>query len=114
MDFLEEAVEIDMGCGLDGAISPSKRATVRGIEPVIVREAPSNPIDPTHMDTGSWVLERYRAWVRRACRDASEPDTYGETVTADVTALLSILERINLGVDGLARCFRGLAPAPGR
>jgi len=70
---------------------------VAGIEPVIAREAPSNPIDPTHMDTGSWVLERYRRWVHGACRDASEPDTYGETVTADVAALLTILERINLG-----------------
>ncbi len=70
---------------------------VTGIAPVIVRAPPANPIDPAHMDTGARVLERYLGSVRRACRDASEPDTYGETVTADVAALLAILERINLG-----------------
>ncbi len=70
---------------------------VRGVAPIIEREPPANPIDPTHMDTGAWVLERYLGSVRRACREASEPDTYGETVTADVGALLAILERINLG-----------------
>ena len=70
---------------------------LEGVEPIIERESPSNPIDPVPMATGEWVLERYLQWLHGACRPGSEPDTYGETVTADVSALLAILERINLG-----------------
>jgi chorismate mutase len=70
---------------------------VAGVDPVIQRRPPSNPIEHVRSRTGERVLERYLAWVRGACREGSEPDTFGETVTADVNALLAILERVNLG-----------------
>ena len=31
------------------------------------------------------------------CAAGSDPDSFGETVTADVSALLAVMERVNLG-----------------
>ena len=69
---------------------------VAGVEPVILRDPPS-PI--TRMSSGAEARVKafYLAWVERACRAGSDSNTYGETVTADVEALLCILERVNLG-----------------
>jgi len=37
------------------------------------------------------------SWISQHCEDADNPGTYGETVTADVAALLAMMERVNLG-----------------
>jgi len=50
-----------------------------------------------HSGVGERIIDFYQRWVGKACRAGDEPDTYGETVTADVNALLAILERVNLG-----------------
>lgn len=70
---------------------------VSSVEPVIHRDIPESPI--MQVDSGSSVriLEFYKEWVHRACPSGENPDTYGETVTSDVNALLAILERVNLG-----------------
>ena len=70
---------------------------VAGVEPVILREDPPSPIARMGSGAEARVKTFYLAWVERACRDGSDSSTYGETVTADVEALLCILERVNLG-----------------
>ena len=67
------------------------------IESIIVRSTPASPIEPMRSGVGGRIIEFYRNWIGTACPDGSKPDTFGETVTADVTALLAIMERINLG-----------------
>lgn len=69
---------------------------VAGVEPVILRDPPS-PIARMSSGAEARVKAFYLAWVERACRAGSDSNTYGETVTADVEALLCILERVNLG-----------------
>jgi len=46
---------------------------------------------------GERIIGFYQNWVNDACTQGDQPDTYGETVTADVNALLAIMERVNLG-----------------
>ena len=70
---------------------------VEGVEPVILRNDPSSPIARMASGVEARVKAFYLGWVERACRAGSDSNTYGETVTADVEALLCILERVNLG-----------------
>ena len=70
---------------------------VAGVEPVILRDDPPSPIARMSSGAEARVKAFYLAWVERACRAGSDSNTYGETVTADVEALLCILERVNLG-----------------
>ncbi len=70
---------------------------VGGVAPVILRGDPPSPIERMASGAGARVKAYYLAWVERACRAGSDSTTYGETVTADVEALLCILERVNLG-----------------
>jgi chorismate mutase len=46
---------------------------------------------------GQEVIQYYLHWIETCLEAASDSDTYGETVTADVAALLNIFERITLG-----------------
>jgi len=46
---------------------------------------------------GKTIIDFYLEWIGRACVAGTDEDTYGETVTTDVLALLSVMERVNLG-----------------
>ena len=70
---------------------------VESIKPVIARTAPASPIQPMPSGVGTRIVEYYQGWVTLGCEPGSDADTFGETVTADVVALLAIMERINLG-----------------
>ena len=79
---------------------------VAGIEPVILREAPTSPVLPMPSRVGERLIDFYRGWIGATCRDGDESGTYGETVTADVGALLAIMERVNLGKPVAEAKFR--------
>ena len=79
---------------------------VAAVEPVIVRDMPTSPIEPMPSGVGRRVLDFHRDWIEAVCRPGDEPATYGETVTADVDALLAIMERINLGKPVAESKFR--------
>jgi len=64
---------------------------------VIKRPEPEKPIRDFSGQTGDTIIAFYQEMVRRYCKSGSDSGTYGETVTADVEALLYISERINLG-----------------
>jgi len=67
------------------------------VESVVVRSKPESPVRDMASGVGDRILDFYRQWVGLACEPGSEESTYGETVTADVVALLAIMERVNLG-----------------
>lgn len=81
---------------------------VAQVQPIIRRAPPVNAVRVMPSRMGPRVLDFYREWLERACRDGDEPATYGETVTADVNALLSIMERVNLGKPVAESKFREL------
>jgi len=64
---------------------------------IILREAPPSPVIPYQSGLGDKVREGYLEWVRRDLEYGSDSNTWGETVTADVAALMSIFERITMG-----------------
>lgn len=70
---------------------------VSEVAPVVLRAPPPRPVAPMQSGAGTKVKSFYLGWVKRGCRAGSDPNTYGETVTADVEALLCMLERVNLG-----------------
>lgn len=70
---------------------------VSDVTPVIERAVPPSPIQAMASNVGPRVIEYYRDWIARGCVSGSDPDSFGETVTADVSALMSILQRVNLG-----------------
>jgi chorismate mutase len=70
---------------------------VAAVQPVIAREAPPSPVRAMASGVGPRIIAFYRDWVRAACPSGDDPTSYGETVTADVVALLAIMERVNLG-----------------
>ena len=78
---------------------PSQEAfsAVSDVRPVIERPVPESPIHPMESGIGPRLLAFYRDWVKTGCRPGDDADSYGETVTADIDALLCILERVNLG-----------------
>lgn len=70
---------------------------VSGIEPIIKRTAPTSVLRVMPSGVGDRVMEFYADWVKAACKPGDDSNTYGETVTTDVLALLAIMERVNLG-----------------
>ena len=83
---------------------------VSSVEPIIVREQPPSPIATMASGAGTRVKAYYLGWVERACATGSDSNTYGETVTTDVEALLCILERVNLGKFVAESKFEELGP----
>ena len=83
---------------------------VSDVEPIIVREEPPSPIATMASGAGARVKAFYLGWVERACAPGSDSNTYGETVTTDVEALLCILERVNLGKFVAESKFEALKP----
>ena len=70
---------------------------VQHVVPVIDRNTPDSPLHPMESGVGETIITFYQQWIRKACASSVDADTFGETVTSDVTALLSIMERVNLG-----------------
>jgi chorismate mutase len=70
---------------------------VEDVPLVIARDSPPSPIRQMRSHVGDRIIEFYTNWVEVGCTPGSDPNTFGEAVTADVTALLAIMERINLG-----------------
>jgi len=70
---------------------------VGDVAPVIERQPPASPVRAMASGMGARVKAFYLEWLDEGCRPGSDPLSWGETVTADVNALLCILERISLG-----------------
>ncbi|MEM7255843.1 MAG: hypothetical protein AAF404_00485 [Pseudomonadota bacterium] len=70
---------------------------VDNIDNVIKRATPHSPVHKMDSGVGPRLINFYVDWVNRACPPGDDSNTYGETVTADVSALLAIMERVNLG-----------------
>jgi|GEM_PF-362717 len=81
---------------------------VADVAPMIRRKDPVNAVRAMPSRVGARVLAFYRQWIRDTCRPGDESASYGETVTADVAALLSIMERVNLGKPVAESKFREL------
>ncbi len=70
---------------------------ISDIKTVIARQAPDSPVKAMASGVGQRIIDFYRDWITRACPAGENQNTFGETVTADVSALLAIMERVNLG-----------------
>ncbi len=70
---------------------------VKSVSRIIAREAPDSPVHEMESGVGERIIDFYCQWLQRACAPGETETTYGETVTADVVALLAIMERVNLG-----------------
>lgn len=70
---------------------------VAEVASVIDRLPPESPLQKMHSGVGERIIDFYRSWIHGACSQGSNSNTYGETVTSDVDALLAIMERVNLG-----------------
>ena len=79
---------------------------VSDVVPVIRRAPPASPVRAMPSRAGGRLIAFYRDWIDRVCPPGDEPSTYGETVTADVGALLAIMERVNLGKPVAEAKFR--------
>jgi chorismate mutase len=69
-----------------------------GDVPLIIKRSP--PTEPTHKyptGMGPEIRAHYVGWVRSCCDPGSDSDTLGESVSADVAALMNLAERITLG-----------------
>ncbi|OPZ20843.1 MAG: chorismate mutase [candidate division BRC1 bacterium ADurb.BinA364] len=64
---------------------------------IIKRQAPKSPIRNWPTGMGPRIKQLYIDWTTRACEPGSDYNTYGETVTADVNALINIHERVAMG-----------------
>ncbi len=72
-------------------------SNIGNIETIIERKPPESPVQRMNTGVGPRLIEFYIAWVNKACPDGDDNKAYGETVTADVAALLTMMERVNLG-----------------
>ena len=70
---------------------------VRHVPLIIRRQPPPCPIYNFATGLGPETIQFYLKWIETSCPAGSDSDTYGETVTTDVAALLNFFERINLG-----------------
>ena len=78
--------------------------------PLIIRRQPLPcPIYNFATNLGPETIRFYLGWIETYCPAGSDSDTYGETVTTDVAALLNLFERINLG-KYVAECKYKEAP----
>jgi len=71
--------------------------TVADVAPVINRQPPDSPLHPMSSGVGEHIIEFYLGWIEQACNQGDDTDTFGETATSDVVALMAIMERVNLG-----------------
>lgn len=98
LDHTLAAVEsVHAGLGRYTFATQDAYTDVSGVTPVIRRDPPPSGLRDIAVPVGNQVREFYLAWVRSACPAGDCVETYGETVTADVVALMAILERVNLG-----------------
>lgn len=67
------------------------------VQPVIKRQSPRSAVKRMPSGVGEKIIDFYLAWVNKACEAGTDENTFGETVTTDVLALLAIMERVNLG-----------------
>jgi len=70
---------------------------VATVASVVDRPAPESPLLKIQSGVGDRIIDFYRNWIHGACQQGNNSDTYGETVTSDVNALLTIMERVSLG-----------------
>lgn len=70
---------------------------VATVASVIDRLTPESPLQKMQSGVGERIIDFYRSWIHDACPQGNNSNTYGETVTSDVNALLAIMERVNLG-----------------
>ena len=70
---------------------------VSQVENVINRKAPESPVRDMASGVGQRIIDFYKRWIENYCDNSDSPETYGQTVTADVDVLLAIMERVNLG-----------------
>lgn len=70
---------------------------VADVASVINRETPVSPVKKMNSGVGERIKVFYQDWISKACEAGQDSSAFGETVTADVDALLAILERVNLG-----------------
>jgi len=82
---------------------------VRDVPLIIRRQPPPCPIYNFATGLGPETIQFYLKWIETSCPAGSDSDTYGETVTTDVAALLNFFERINLG-KYVAECKYKEAP----
>jgi len=78
------------------------------IKTLILRDSPQSVVMSVPSGAGDRILEFYKNWISQACEGGSDENTYGETVTSDVAALLAIMERVNLGKTVAESKFRDL------
>ena len=70
---------------------------VSQVESILDRKAPESPVRDMASGVGHRIIEFYKGWIEDYCDSSDSPETYGQTVTADVDVLLAIMERVNLG-----------------
>jgi len=70
---------------------------VADVELIMTRKPPDNPVDIMPSRAGDRIKAFYADWIERCCEPGVDEKTFGETVTSDVTTLLTIMERVNLG-----------------
>lgn len=76
------------------------------VQPIIQREPPDSPLHPMTSGVGKKIIGFYQQWLIQACNAGEDTDTFGETATSDVNALLAIMERVNLGKPVAEAKFR--------
>jgi len=81
---------------------------VGDIKSVILRNSPHSVVMSVPSGAGDRILTFYKDWISKACQTGDNEDSYGETVTSDVAALLAIMERVNLGKTVAESKFRDL------
>ena len=70
---------------------------VSQVDSILDRKAPESPVRDMASGVGQRIIEFYKGWIEDYCDSSDSPETYGQTVTADVDVLLAIMERVNLG-----------------
>lgn len=69
-----------------------------GDVPLVIKRPP--PESPTHdypTGMGPEIRAHYAEWVGAGCQPGSDSDTWGESVSADVAAMMNLTERITMG-----------------
>jgi chorismate mutase len=64
---------------------------------VIKRTAPQSPTHNYPTQMGASIRAHYVAWVQDHCAPGTDSDNLGENVSADVTVMMSLAERITMG-----------------
>jgi len=64
---------------------------------LIMDRTPDNAAVIMPSRAGDKIKHFYLNWISQACEPGIDDASYGETVTSDVAALMTIMERVNLG-----------------